>query len=515
MDGMHPISSFLPALEHLGMWGYWIVLLLGLAEAVPVAGVFVPGSSLIVLAGIAAAHGILKVGGLIWFAAAGAILGDGLSYYLGAKGKHLFRPGSRWFDPAHLERGRTFFQRHGNKSIFLGRFVGPIRGIIPFIAGLSAMDKRTFLLWNALSGVLWAAAHVLAGYFLGDAAHRLGAWTTRAGLFLLALAALAGLLWFLVRVSGPVLAFLQSVVRSIVQAIAANPDVRALVARHPTLFAFLQGRLTREAFIGLPLTMLALVFAFLLFTFGGLIEDVVTSDPIVALDARLEALLAAYREPGLIEAFIWLTLLGKGQVIAVLALSSGALFLLWRRRHLLVPLLVTLLGTEATVQAVKHLIARTRPGADIAYYLEKSFSFPSGHSALAMTFYGFLIYALARDALTWTRRANSAFVGLMVILAVGLSRMYLGVHFLSDVLGGYLVGLLWLIIGISLAEFLRSRRTEAAVPGPRPMAARLALTSAVIAAVLVFYVAFAARYAPPQAVAHDPGAVSSSPAVRE
>jgi membrane protein DedA with SNARE-associated domain len=62
MDGMHPISSFLPALEHLGMWGYWIVLLLGLAEAMPVAGVFVPGSSLIVLAGIAAAHGILKVG---------------------------------------------------------------------------------------------------------------------------------------------------------------------------------------------------------------------------------------------------------------------------------------------------------------------------------------------------------------------------------------------------------------------------------------------------------------------
>jgi membrane protein DedA with SNARE-associated domain len=70
-----------------------------------------------------------------------------------------------------LQRGEAFFRRHGNKSVFLGRFMGPIRGIIPFIAGLLAMDKRAFLLWNVLSGVLWATAHVLAGYFLGNAAH--------------------------------------------------------------------------------------------------------------------------------------------------------------------------------------------------------------------------------------------------------------------------------------------------------------------------------------------------------
>jgi membrane protein DedA with SNARE-associated domain len=512
---MHPMNSFLPALEHLGMWGYWLVLLLGLAEAVPVAGVFVPGSSLIVLAGVAAAHGVLEVGDLVWFAAAGAILGDGLSYHLGTRGKRLFRPGSRWLDPEHLRKGQAFFERHGDKSVFLGRFVGPIRGIIPFVAGLSAMDRRAFLLWNALSGVLWAAAHVLGGYFLGDAAHRLGAWTTRAGLFLLALAALAGLLWSLVRVSGPVLAFLGSVSRSIAQAIAENPEVRALVARHPTLFAFLQGRLTREAFVGLPLTVLGAVLLLLLLTLGGLTEDVVTSDPIVALDTRLAALLAAYREPVLTAAFVWLTLLGKGQVVVALALAAGTLFLLWRRRHLVAPLVITLLGAEATVQAVKHLLARARPGADVAYYLEKSFSFPSGHAAISMALYAFLAYALARDAPGWTRRANTAFAGLVVILAVGLSRMYLGVHYLSDVLGGYLVGLSWLVVGVSLAELLRSRPAEAAVPGPRPTRARLALTSAVIVAALVFYVAFAAHYAPPQAVAHDPGAAASSPAVRE
>src|SRR3954452_16689070 len=188
---MPSVSSFLPALQHLGMWGYWIVLLAALAEAAPVAGVFVPGSAIVVLAGIGAAHRILDVGDLIWFAALGAVLGDGLSYYLGAKGKHLFRPGNRWLDPALLDKGNAFFRRHGNKSVFLGRFVPPIRGIIPFVAGLSGMDKRAFLLWNILSGVLWGASHIMTGYLLGDAAQRLGVWTTRAGLFLLGLAALA------------------------------------------------------------------------------------------------------------------------------------------------------------------------------------------------------------------------------------------------------------------------------------------------------------------------------------
>jgi undecaprenyl-diphosphatase len=170
---MQLANSFLPTLEHPGMWGYWLVLLLAAAEAVPVAVAFVPGASLIVLAGVVAASGALEVGDLIWFAAIGAVLSDGLSYHLGARVKRLFRPSARWLDPACLAKGEAFFRRHGNKSVFLGRFMGPIRGVTPFIAGLSAMDKRAFLLWNVLSGVLWAAVHVLAGYFLGDAAQRL------------------------------------------------------------------------------------------------------------------------------------------------------------------------------------------------------------------------------------------------------------------------------------------------------------------------------------------------------
>ncbi|MEK0084876.1 DedA family protein [Benzoatithermus flavus] len=195
--------SFLPPpSELLGTWGYAAVLALATAQAIPLAGVVVPMSALLVLAGIGASQGMFEVGSLIGFAAVGAILGDGLSYGLGTRGRHLFRPGSRWLDPVHLAKGQAFFARHGDKSIFIGRVIGPIRGIVPFVAGLSAMSWRTFLLWNVVSGIVWAMLHVLAGYLLGDTAQRLGAWTGRAGLALLPLAAFGGLIWLLRRRGG-------------------------------------------------------------------------------------------------------------------------------------------------------------------------------------------------------------------------------------------------------------------------------------------------------------------------
>jgi undecaprenyl-diphosphatase len=180
-----------------------------------------------------------------------------------------------------------------------------------------------------------------------------------------------------------------------------------------------------------------------------------------------------------------------------------------------VPLLVALGGDHVTVQLIKHLVARPRPGADIAYYLETSSSFPSGNSAIAVVLYGFLAYAAAREVPTRTRRAAIALAGLLMALALGLSRVYRGVHFLTDVLAGYLVGLLWLIIGIRLAKALRPGPSAAGGVGPRPTRARLAMTSAVIVVALVFCAVFAARHVRPRAVADDPSAVTDSPTARE
>lgn len=268
------------------------------------------------------------------------------------------------------------------------------------------------------------------------------------------------------------------------------------MARSSGLHGFMQDRLARRTWSGLPLTILASVFILACIAFGDLTADVITSAPIVALDTRVDAWLATHRQPGVTSLLLWLTLLGKGQVVTVLALGTGAIFLIWNRRYYIVPLVLTLAGAEMTTQLVKHAVGRARPGADVAYYVERSFSFPSAHATMAAAFYGFLAYAMLRNGLARGWRTGVACALLLVIAGIGLSRMYLGVHFLSDVLGGYLVGFMWLAIGIVVAEVMRARSAAAPVVPQLASPLKLTLSAALIVAAAAFYANVGWHYAP-------------------
>ena len=131
---------------------------------------------------------------------------------------------------------------------------------------------------------------------------------------------------------------------------------------------------------------------------------------------------------------------------------------LWRKRTYIIPFLITVGGTELFVWLTKLFVHRPRP--DVALYFEKSFSFPSGHAAMALVLYGFAAYVLMRSLGNARAKINVFVLALVPILLIGFSRLYLGVHYVSDVWGGYLIGALWLIVGIVLAEFMRSHIKE-------------------------------------------------------
>ncbi|MBI4085758.1 MAG: DedA family protein [Candidatus Liptonbacteria bacterium] len=184
---MELINSFLPAIEAFGIWGYWLVLVISVAEAMPFIGLILPGGVVVGFFGFLSAQGYLNIINLIWFAAAGAILGDGIGYYLGTKGMAFFRIENKIFKLSHLKKGEEYFRKHGSKSILFGRFVGVLRPIVPFVAGLSGMDKRVFLFWNVIGGVLWSITYLLTGYFFGSALPAIEAWSTKGGIILLSL----------------------------------------------------------------------------------------------------------------------------------------------------------------------------------------------------------------------------------------------------------------------------------------------------------------------------------------
>lgn len=181
------------------MWGYWIALLIAFLESIAFIGTFFPGSTAIALMGFLASRGYWDIGDLIWFSSVGAILGDFLSYYLGMKGTRFFKDENKYLKASHLEAGEEFFKKHGNKSVFLGRFLSPIRSIVPFVAGLSRMDIKKFLLWNILGGIGWSILHLYLGYFFGGAVRSVEHWSHRVELIATILIFFAILLYLLDR----------------------------------------------------------------------------------------------------------------------------------------------------------------------------------------------------------------------------------------------------------------------------------------------------------------------------
>jgi membrane-associated phospholipid phosphatase len=340
---------------------------------------------------------------------------------------------------------------------------------------------------------------VFAGFIFSQAIQLAKTGLSRTGLFLAFVVILGfilyGFKWFVARKGKQFLSNFASFGRSIKAAAVKNERVALWIQKHPRSVSFLKARFDASTFSGLPLTLLTLSFVYVASLFAGLVEDLITSDTMVATDHRIANLLSALRTGALTDVFTWITLLGNVRIIlAFLAVSVGLLWL-WRKRYAVLPLLISAAGSTAFTYLGKLTFQRPRP--ETAVYAAHSFSFPSGHATIAVAFYGFAGYLIARTVPQWNKKVNLVFAAIVLIAALGFSRMYLGEHYLSDVLSGYLVGAMWLIIAISLSERLRQKakgdRAESPAAWARPISWGL------VFAAVAFYVAFALTYRPPPA----------------
>lgn len=293
----------------------------------------------------------------------------------------------------------------------------------------------------------------------------------------------------------PFFSFFGSVFSSIKKAVSENPDVKRIVEHHPRFFNFLKNRLKRRQFTGLPLTLIAIVFAYALVQFFGIVQDIIASDPIVNVDTRVNNLLFSLRAPSSIRFFLSITYLGKWDLFLLLLVVASLLFLVWRRKSYIIPMWLTVGLTELFVFFGKVFIHRPRPNGIIPVYIEDSFSFPSGHAAGAIAFYGFLAYAFGRNTKNEKYRWTVIICSAIVIFLIGFSRIFLGVHYLSDVLGGYLIGFLILIAVTATREWLMYKH-GVPMPSKSPRLRLKVFSACIIAAVAVFYVVTVRQFVP-------------------
>jgi len=443
-------------LSLIGHYGYLVVFFGVMLEST---GVPLPGETILIAAGILAQRGHLDVGDAIVFGILGAVIGDQIGYWAGREGGRPFV--LRWgryvrITPERLERTERFFDRHGGKAVFLARFFAGFRVFGALVAGISRMRWGTFALYNFLGGAVWATAAVLVGYLVGGSLGLIDRWLGRATLVLIAL---------LVVMVGFYLAYRwvannRARLVGYAEAVVAYPPVARLRTRYDSQLRWLLRRLTPGQYLGLHLTVGLMAAAGCLWLFGGLAEDLLTNDPLVRFDRAVATYLHSLATPPLTTFFLIITAFGSIEAIALLGLFVAA-DLAWRRRWLsLVTWLVAVGGSAVLSQLLKGLFARPRPFFEHPLLIETSYSFPSGHAMESLVVYGMLAYFAVLALESWRARTAVVFGIALLVLLIGLSRMYLGVHYFSDVVAGYAAGGVWLSALITGAETIRRAKHE-------------------------------------------------------
>jgi membrane protein DedA with SNARE-associated domain/membrane-associated phospholipid phosphatase len=452
--------------EALGKWTYLAVGVLAFLETGAFIGLVAPGETTVIVGGLVAGQGQISLLLLIAIVWCCAVLGDVTSYTLGRRlGRDfMVRHGERVkITEERLEHVEAFFERRGGLTILIGRFIGLVRAIAPFIAGASRMPLRKFLPYDVLGAGLWAATFSLLGFVFWRSFDQLTAWVSR-GLFAFGLfvALIVGVV-FLVRIQRsaelrertgawiaaqlerpllrPFAPYLRAGWRRVVQPLARR-------SRRPARFVW--NRFT-PGDLGLEITTLLALAAVGAFTFV-LLGDA----PAERMQERVDDLAfdvagGLYSQP-VADVVAQVSKLGS-RAVAIVLVAVSAVWAAARGRRLdALVLPVGLLLTWLAVDFAKEAYDRPRPpGAHVA---TAGSAYPSGHAAYAVAWVACAV-VLARCGAGFASRFAAVATAVALVVAIALTRVYLRAHYLSDVEGGIglataifaLVGLAAVVVG--------------------------------------------------------------------
>jgi undecaprenyl-diphosphatase len=454
------LASILDRILSLHGWvALAIVFGLPALEASAFVGFVFPGEIAVLLGGVLAFQHRIGLTSAIVAAVSGAIVGDSVGYFIGKRwGRHILRgtighlPLVKHHLDKNLDKARDYLRRRGGRAVLIGRFTAALRVLVPGLAGMSDFPYHTFFLFNALGGLIWGAGFVLLGYFGGDAWRRVEKIAGRVGLGLLGLIVLGLVIDRLGRNSDRLQAFGDR--------LAALRFFAWIRRRFPGPVGWTRRRLEPSPPTGFTLTFAVSVGALFGWAFGILTQDVFATEESVLWDPRVESFVVAHRDHALTVAMQWFTWLGSNAVLVPMVLVVGGWFV-WNRREWkpFTKLAVALGGAIASYDIVQPLVARPRPpAADRIVGALGGWSFPSGHATQAVAAWGMLALILAAGR-SVRRKAELLLGALLIVLVVGASRIYLGAHWFTDVLGGYALGGLWLCIVVAATLILSSRKS--------------------------------------------------------
>jgi undecaprenyl-diphosphatase len=423
----------------LGAWTYLLVGVFAFAETGAFVGLVVPGETVMLLGGAVAGQGAIDIYLLIAIAWFSAWAGDTTSFFLGRRlGREFVMTHGPRFGISHerFERVEDYFSRHGGKTIFIGRFISLVRAFAPFIAGSSGMRYRAFVPYSILGTGLWASAHILIGYFFSRSIETAAKYAGK-GAFLLGtlIVVVAGSV-FLYR-HFRVAANRTAAVRWM-EGRAATRWLVVLGRRYQPQFHFLWDRVTPGGTFGLEFTSLMAVLAVSLFVLIAYIV-VVGRDPGPTPGDMTAMEVAEHLRAGWFTDFTKVfTFLGSGAFTWSLTVVCAAFLAARRRWAEFGVLLAGMTLSSIGFHEIKGEVDRPRPVGGLAS--ASGSSFPSGHATHSVLYVWLAVTIVLRLRPGMARGAALVAAGIALTILVGLSRVYLDVHYLSDVSGGWALG---------------------------------------------------------------------------
>jgi membrane-associated phospholipid phosphatase len=228
--------------------------------------------------------------------------------------------------------------------------------------------------------------------------------------------------------------------------------------RFPRQFSFAQARLSPDGVFGLHFTIGTVVLAGAVWLFGGIAEDLITGDPLILVDKFISEWFHSHSNPQFTIDMLFVTALASTTTVSILSAIMGCV-LLWKRLwYWFSGLVLAVAGGMLLNYLLKNLFGRARPGwADPLMALTGP-GFPSGHTMMATIIFGFIAIFLIQSTASWPWRFLIAALTISLVFLVALSRMYLGAHYLSDVLAAMAAGIAWLALCLTAVETLRRHR---------------------------------------------------------
>lgn len=407
------------------------------AESVAIIGTIVPGSVMMTAIGALAGAGVMPLWSTIIWAILGAIVGDGISYWIGYHFKdrlHHIWPFKK--HPNILARGEYFFHKHGGASVFIGRFVGPVRALVPLVAGMFGMKPLKFIIANVASAIGWAPAYMLPGILLGMASLELPPDVASHALLMIILVILFFILcgWLLKKsfllISKQINAGLTWIWQSLNRYRYFKP-ITSILRHHKPSKTY--GQLTL-AFYFILVSSIFLFISFYIQSHGA--EN-------IFINKLFFHLFRSLRTPLGDSLMTAITFFGEWKVLLPVFVALFVWLIYKKRSYTAFHVLALGILSVIAIETLKRTLISERPWG-IAHS-PAGFSFPSGHATLSVAFYFGLAILLIEECQISYRKVLYLIASALVLI-ISVSRLYLGMHWFTDVIGGLLLGSMLLML---------------------------------------------------------------------